>query len=453
MNFFKKALIATAVAGTFGTVQAADVTNAVTKSSIQGLEVATAVDDASVRVIVREKMEVGDVITLVFGKDMFSTLPLTVALDQGQVAATTTIAIDYGTGTYEMSGTVSTTAGVTTAVLTVLVGDPLIQDSSFEVKLTGADLDKAKASSANVTYSAVSGLTGDAKDTTGTNFGNFIVTADQYAASVKAQLDGVIERTSQTTFIRNGETATGTDGLTITLTDDQTLNSAAATGVATVTVFGDFGNGTAEITLPTAITGVTFADVGVAADKKSYSFTLTATAGLAGEYVLLLDNALAGSDKIKASDFTATVVFDADGAGTAATKFTAVDKGDAGEWKIDAAIINVPYLVVGKEGTSSSVHFSNLGPKADVIVEAVSVIDADGKAVTYDAVDLGFDLESNSVTKVSQLDLIDVLGIPAGTQKLSVTFNIDGKAEDVSAYAFTTSETGRAEISNSQQKD
>jgi hypothetical protein len=352
-----------------------------------------------------------------------------------------------------MSGTVSTTAGVTTAVLTVLVGDPLIQDSSFEVKLTGADLDKAKASSANVTYSAVSGLTGDAKDTTGTNFGNFIVTADQYAASVKAQLDGVIERTSQTTFIRNGETATGTDGLTITLTDDQTLNSAAATGVATVTVFGDFGNGTAEITLPTAITGVTFADVGVAADKKSYSFTLTATAGLAGEYVLLLDNALAGSDKIKASDFTATVVFDADGAGTAATKFTAVDKGDAGEWKIDAAIINVPYLVVGKEGTSSSVHFSNLGPKADVIVEAVSVIDADGKAVTYDAVDLGFDLESNSVTKVSQLDLIDVLGIPAGTQKLSVTFNIDGKAEDVSAYAFTTSETGRAEISNSQQKD
>ena len=39
MNFFKKALIATAIAGTFGTVQAADVTNAVTKTSVQGLEV------------------------------------------------------------------------------------------------------------------------------------------------------------------------------------------------------------------------------------------------------------------------------------------------------------------------------------------------------------------------------------------------------------------------------
>jgi hypothetical protein len=101
MNFFKKALIATAVAGTFGTVQAADVTNAVTKSSIQGLEIATAPDDASVRVLVREKMEVGDVITLVFGKDMFSTLPVSVELGQNEAAATTAIAIDYGTGTYK----------------------------------------------------------------------------------------------------------------------------------------------------------------------------------------------------------------------------------------------------------------------------------------------------------------------------------------------------------------
>ena len=199
----------------------------------------------------------------------------------------------------------------------------------------------------------------------------------------------------------------------------------------------------------------TFAYVGIATDKKSASFTLTntsATVGLAGEYEFIVDNALSGSNKIKASEFITTITVDAKLDVTTSTDLKTSDDADLGEWKIDAAIINVPYFVVGKEGTSSSVHFSNLGPEADVIVEAVSVIDAAGDSVVYAAADLGFNLVANSVTKVSQGAIIKALDIPAGTQKLSVTFNIDGKATDVSAYAFTQTPEGRSEISNSQQK-
>ena len=117
MNFFKKALIATAIAGTFGTVQAADVTNAVTKTSVQGLEVAANVADSSVRVIVREQLEAGDKITLVFGKDMFDTDPTDILFASSATPTTARINITYGSGTFTMgNATVTTTSGVTTAV-------------------------------------------------------------------------------------------------------------------------------------------------------------------------------------------------------------------------------------------------------------------------------------------------------------------------------------------------
>jgi len=217
-----------------------------------------------------------------------------------------------------------------------------------------------------------------------------------------------------------------------------------------VTVFGDF-SGASFTSAMTTTSGDTVSAVSIATDKKSMTFTVDdiAAAGIAGTYTATLDNA---SGVIKASKFTATVAIDASKAVTTNTVFNALDKADAGEWKVDATIINIPYMPVGYEGTSTSVHFSNLGPKADVIVEAVSVIDADGKSVTYKATDLGFDLAANSVTKVSQTAIMSALSIPAGSHKLSVTFNIDGKSSDVSAYAYTSSAAGRAEVSNSQAK-
>ena len=42
--------------------------------------------------------------------------------------------------------------------------------------------------------------------------------------------------------------------------------------------------------------------------------------------------------------------------------------------------------------------------------------------------------------------------IPDTTNKLSLTFNIDGFAQNISLYAFSQNSKGRSEVSNSQYK-
>ena len=426
--------------------------------------------NSSVRVIVREQLEAGDKITLVFGKMftisptgvLFSDITTSPGLPIAPTPTTANIGIHYGSGTFTMgNAVVTTTSGVTTVVFEVLTGDVVPKDASFEVSIFGTDVDKSKVSAATVTYSAVSGLTGDAKDTTGTNIGNFVVTADQYSSKISTKLNGVIQRDDKENFVSGYTgTDTNTDTLVLKITDDQTLLSPA-NGVkvkATVTLTGDFSYATGTLTGVLSDSNAvdnTLVDLAIATDKKSATFTITDEVavgddGIAGTYSLLIDTDSDGKNDINDTAYTATVSIDADSTSALNTPQVTQSQEDAGKWIIDAAIINVPYFVVGKEGTSSSVHFSNLGPKADVIVEAVSVIDAAGDSVVYEAVDLGFDLAANSVTKVSQGKIIEALGIPAGTQKLSVTFNIDGLASDVSAYAFTQSPEGRSEISNSQ---
>jgi hypothetical protein len=348
MNFFKKALIATAVAGTFGAVQAADVTNAITKTSAQGVEIGSLTGTPSVRVIVRELLEAGDTVTLTFGKDMFTAAPTSVLFGTASQLDPTTgvppvslqLGISYGSGTFTFGvETVATTDGVTTVTFQVLTGDPMPKDASFEVIVVGADLDATKTADAKVSYSAVSGLTGDAKDTMGTNMGSFIALADQYAASVKTKLDGVIERENLVTFVSGGVdgAAAGTDldadTLVITLTDDQTLSSAAADVLvqATVTVTGDFTTATTTQVLASDSADDVVSTVTLNADKDEATFTVTDTAaadGIAGELTLTLDNlGLA----IKASDYTVSVSVDADSGNADNTALEALDAADAGE--------------------------------------------------------------------------------------------------------------------------
>jgi len=360
MKLFKQALLASAILGAFG-AQAADLTDAVTKTSKQGLEIAAAADNTSIRVIVREQLEAGDRITLTFGKGVTGLTAVSTA-GTGEAQATSTdnqLGIVYGSGTYKIKPvSTTTTSGVTTVVLEVMTGDPVTKDSSFEVQVRGANIDKAKASEATVTYSAKSGLTGAAKDTTGDNTGNFIVLADQYGASVSTKANGVIQRNPATSFISGGvDGNSDADTIAVKITDTQSLLSKAA-GVnvqATVTIEGDFSSTTIAGTVA-AVTGTTISTPAIATDKKSISFTVTDTAGatgIEGTYTLTLDNTASATSPIKASEFKATVVVDADTTSATNTKQEALVKADAGEWVLDATIINIPYFPVGFEGVNT----------------------------------------------------------------------------------------------------
>lgn len=99
MKFFKKALVASAILAATGTVNAADITDATVKTSAQGIEVYTAVntDTSTLRVIVREQLEAGDLITLKFGAGVDTTGITVDTLPAAGAAGT--LDINYGSGT------------------------------------------------------------------------------------------------------------------------------------------------------------------------------------------------------------------------------------------------------------------------------------------------------------------------------------------------------------------
>ncbi|WP_286265499.1 hypothetical protein [Thalassotalea atypica] len=465
MKFFKKALVASAILGASTVANAADLTDATVAHSAQGIEVngATA---STIRVIVREQLEAGDLITFTFGTGVDKTGLAALAVDTLPAADVAKIDVNYGSGTYTVSEHASTDLSKGILVLEVNTGDPVTKDSSFELYLPASAFDATKASTATATYSAKSGLTGDAKDTSGDNTGLFLVTQDQYAVSVKSDFDGVVERLNQVTFTKNGDlfangsnSASLDDAVLIDVTDNQTLASkvTAATTTLTVDVTGNFKDyaanmATAEAFLlstaatPIALAGTTATVAKVNDTTARVVVSADNFAGnVLGDFYLALTKPVAAGKTIPATEF----LMDSSVGFGGAKAFVTQTDADAGEWKLDATVITVPYFPVGKEGTSSSIHFAN-NSSSDVDV-IVSVIDADGTD-TYTSMDLGKDLGKNAVTKVSQAELIALFGLPTDSlTKLSVTFNIDAKEGDVNAYAFTTDDTGRTEISTTQQ--
>lgn len=461
MNFFKKALIATAVAGTFGVVHAADLTDAVVAHSVQGLEV-TGAADSSVRVIVREQLEAGDLITLVFGEGV-DTTGLTVDVDGTPNAGD--LNIIYGSGTYTLKEHADTDLTKNTLVLEVETGDPVTKDSSFEVSVPAAGYVVSKVAQATVTYSAESGLTGNPKDLTGDNVGLLITTEDQYAAKVKTPFNGVVERVNQVTFESKGDVfananndATLDDGVLFDITDNQNLLNAITGAGSELTVkitanVKDYAANmlTAEAALlqsdKTAVavgagaatmakTSDTVATIVIGADN-----TAVASANEFEDFYAVLTAPVAAGKTLPITSFEADVEFDFGGASV----FKVSDL-DAGQWKLDATVINVPYFPVGYDGTTTSIHLSNESAAAvDVIVSAI-----DNNGVVYDSVSFG-EIDAETVTKVSQAKIMSMFDITDAT-KLSVTFNIDADEGEVNGYAFSSSAAGRAQLANSQQK-
>jgi hypothetical protein len=463
MNFFKKALIATAVAGTFGVVHAADLTDAVVAHSIQGLEV-TGAADSSVRVIVREQLEAGDLITLVFGEGV-DTTGLTVDVDGTPNAGD--LNIIYGSGTYTLKQHADTDLTKNTLVLEVETGDPVTKDSSFEVSVPAAGYVVAKVAQATVTYSAESGLTGDPKDLTGDNVGLLITTQDQYAATVKTPFNGIIERVNQVTFESKGDLfanasndADVDDGVLFDITDDQSLLNAVAAAGSELTVKltanvkdynADMVTATEAVLLQSDKTAVA-AGAGAATMGKTSDTVATIVIGADNtaatsanefeDFYAVLTAPSAAGKTLPVTSFDADLEFDFGGA--AAFK---VSDLDAGEWKLDATVINVPYFPVGYDGTSTSIHLANESASdVDVIVSAI-----DNNGMVYTGVNLGAKIAGETVTKVSQATIMSLFDITVPT-KLSVTFNIDADDGEVNGYAFSSSAAGRAQLANSQQK-
>lgn len=447
MNLFKKALVATAVVASFGASATAVVSSTPLKLSAEGVAsdvVATNVN-LTFDVVVGTLHPSASTITLTFD----STVDLD-GLVGGAVTNTPAngtgtagdVSFDYGTGSFTFDNVViddndQTKGEKDTVSFDVNLGNPVTASSAFRITLGGTVVDISGA--AMVAYASVDA--GDVAIETGS--GSVATEVSQFAFAVETAFDKLIDRNDLTQFLD----ATVTDTLTVELANDETLAAAVADVEAVVTVAGNFENVVAG-DLDAEIATVNLAAVEVVNGDED-EITLTVAAGEvvnAGDTVLdLIYTKLGGAIAIPATGaVTASVELTGSNVGT--DTYEIINKA-AGEWEIDATIINVPYFPVGFEGTSSSIHFANEGASdVDVIVSAI-----DGDGNVYAGVDLGMDLAGDTVTKVSQTAIMSLFGLTSST-KLSVTFNLDANDGVVNAYAFSQNAEGRSELTNSQMK-
>ena len=442
MNLFKKALVATAVVASFG-ASAAVITPSTTivQISKEGIAANVAVPDTGfdINVKVGTLTAAASNIKIQFGAGVDLTTPagnltgtVTQAAAPNGSSTDGDMVISFGTGsfTFDNFAIDTTTANAHFVTFDVSVGQPIAEGAAFNIEFATGKV--AVASSA--TYTATDGGT-----VIDTGTGAIAQEVDQFSFAVSTPFDALINRTNNLTFTP----AATADTFAATVTNKAaSLNRAITLTGAVTNLDADFTGVLVGETAGSATTGAAPATIAVANEEIALTLDAAAYNAASNTITLVVDHAGTAITASGLVDVTHTLSGDFTGGTSVIHSDT-----DGGEWAIDATLINVPYFPVGFEGTSSSVHLSNEG-STDVDV-SVSAIDQAGNV--YPAVDLGADLAAKTVTKIKQGDLMTLLGAPAGS-KLSVTFNVDANEGVVNGYAFTTDDTGRTEISTSQQR-
>lgn len=469
MKLFKKALLATAIVGAFG-AQAVTVSSDKVKISKEGvaagkvarIATTTGTDNFVLDFVVGALTPAASTITLTFDKAVdLSNVNITsssIANDPATGEGTVTLnegnmVFDYGTGSFtfdDVSIAKDATTDEWSIKFKVNLGNPLTAASAFRLTVDGIATAPNNgivlAGASSVCYSSVDGAMAPIES----GCSPIAELADQFAFDVTQEWDGKIERVEQELFSRNFTgTTDGVDTLKFELTNDETLAAALVTDSgATITFAGAFDNGQGGVNTPNftgtydgAATGVTFAanpanvvmtvaDANVKKDGMAEGEVTFTSGGIIPRTGAILATATLADSTVVAPLVGAVNLTDA-----------------AGSWELDATVINVPYLPVNYEGVQSSVHIANEADRAaNVLMTAI-----DNKGNEYASVELG-DVPANTVYKVSQAKLNELFGLAGASRKLSVTFNVDGYAKDVSAYAFTQNDKGRSEVSNSQLK-
>lgn len=461
MNLFKKALVASAILASVGAHATATVSSTPIQMSAEGVADGLSAADVNLvfDIVVGTLHPAASTITLTFdanvdldlltGGAVVNTPANGTGVAGANTAGDSTVAFDYGTGSFTFDNVVvdTATAGAHTLSFDVNLGNPVTANSAFRLYLGDVTaLGGGTAAVDTVDISGASVVAYSAVDSGGLSIengsGTLAEEVAQFSVAVTTKYDQLIDRVDPTQFVDT----TVVDAFQITLGNNEALEAALTAVTASVELDGNFtavvvGDLDAEI----ATVDLVAAEVPTATE---ITLTLSAAEVVdAGNTVVDLGYAkVGGAIAIPVTgDIDVTVTLDYTN-GTSTAFDLAVQNG--GQWALDATIINVPYFPVGYAGTSTSVHFANESvTAADVIVTAI-----DNNGMTYGPLDLGMNLAGDTVTKVSQTAIMSLFGLTTET-KLSVTFNIDADSDEISAYAYTQADgKGRSEISNSQMK-
>jgi hypothetical protein len=317
-------------------------------------------------------------------------------------------------------------------------------------KLTGAtsaaavlvfnDTDGDHAANVTTTFTKATIGAGDltialpeAKDDTGTNLAApvaaakiLVTTADQFSVDLTVATDTIDVEQDRVFFVAmgNGEDTTGDFDFDVTVdgTIDLGIDESTATFVGTVS--GSLAG----------VDSVDYSEVGAFGGDDSDAFDVA-------------DNDIAGTG-IEDASISITV----DGETNLATRtvkysmvvtpteadteaFTLVSESDAFVWDLNGSEITFPYAPIGYSHITTNFELANSGDQeGDVLITAFT-----RAGVAYSGT-LVAKATAMSLTKISETEVYDALGLAAGTS-ISVTFSTTAPDDDIkiSGYSNLTS--------------
>jgi len=460
-QLFKTSLLAVTIAATCGTAFAGTVTVTKQTHSIEGLAGVTATQISNdIAYVVAAAYAVGDKITFTFpaGALDATTFPSQInvaAVDGDGSAAPVTAVAGMGLGL------LNSTANAVTYRVTTL-SQPLDTNTGLDFTnrtTIGASIDLGPigylpaaltAAAVTVTVSSQTSV-GDVLDSAGVLTAIVADSDTQYGtAAVGTQFDAVINVSSA----RKAFVGVTSDSMDFTITNPNVLGAdmaAGGTGVnadwlnlATttstgVTVFGEAGRmtgldasnwttaGTDTFTVAAATLAVSYAGM-----VTNDTITFTPTAGV-------------NADVLESQDFTTDVVYNYTSGAVKASKTVGVGL-DSGEWTLNGASVNIPYMPYG-DAISQIMYVSNDGDQSGDIV--VTAFDDAGNTYDLGTVKIA---NANTVTKITSevKDALELAGFTNG--RVSITVTVNAPADDVTVYASYHAGGTRGFVNTDQYK-
>jgi hypothetical protein len=448
-QLFKKSLLAATVAVTCGSAFAGTV--AVTKQvhSLEGLNGVTANQTSdSISYTVAAAYAVGDKITFTFTDGALVATTFPSQINVGAVDSATPASAIAGMGLGLLN---SDSASVTYRVTSLSQPDdtPGAGGTAYTDRTTlgavvtlgqiGYTAASVAAAPVTVTVSSQTSV-GDDLDNSGTRTATVAESKTQFgSATAPTKFNATIDVSS----MRKAFVDTLTDSMSWVIANPATTGwlNVATVNTTGATVYGEAGKMAGlEAANFTAGGTVTFTE---AAAKVAVAYTGMVTndtitfAAPTGDDAVVLETQSFGTD----------LVYNYTSAGAVAGSKTIASNLTSGEWTLNGATVNIPYMPYGPSA-SRILYISNAGTQSGDI----SATAFDEKGNSYDLGVIG-NAAAGTVTKISRL--VDDALVAAGfaSSKTSITVTVNAPESDITVYAsYNVGGSDRGFVNTDQYK-
>jgi hypothetical protein len=418
----------------------------------------------------------------------------------GSDLSDSTIAIRVGTGSFSVES-YELDSATNTLTLVSGVGQSLLPGSSIGIRLgldkndDGDDTTTGQADSGDLVR--ISGAADivvntytDAREFIEKGEATFATTADQLALSLREGTSELVDRVDQRYFASevfyNDDRVTSTSESTETiyelyqdtnegvvrLTNDLAVVAPATVDNVDLTLYANFAKyfagehvkfkfaqhdgATLSATTGAGVYRLVNADNDFGQDANAEE---TTDMRLAFDNALTSDGSTVVDQLQNEFDIAALVNYSSSITGNTSNKVT-LDKTAFGEWILDQAIINVPYMPIGYKanGIDAVFEIANRG-WADAPIK-VKGFDQYGNVYPATAlIDAGKQenggvASAQTIVKVSADDILETFGLKEGDKrKMNITFMIDANRADIDLVPYYNNNGGRTPLINSQYKD